>query len=248
MNPPLFHSTSAAESDDRDAVDYSDGHLHARPHALSAVPPPAAAGEHRLAVVGGAAATLYVPTSVARATSPLPLVVALHGAGAHAGQCISLLRSLAEAQRFLVLAPSSRATTWDLMADTVGPDVAALDDALAQVFARARVDAGRLVIGGFSDGASYAVSLGLANGDLFSTVVAFSPGFASPPSLAGRPKVFVSHGTKDAVLPIDSCSRRLVPRLRRAGYDIRYDEFDGEHEVPSAVAHAALAWALQSAH
>jgi phospholipase/carboxylesterase len=64
------------------------------------------------------------------------------------------------------------------------------------------VDAGRLAVEGFSDGASYALSIGLTNGDLLTHVVAFSPGFASPVAYTGKPPVFVSHGTHDEVLPI----------------------------------------------
>jgi predicted esterase len=40
---------------------------------------------------------------------------------------------------------------------------------------------------GFSDGASYALSLGLANGDLFTHVLGFSPGFMRVPRHVGRP-------------------------------------------------------------
>jgi len=46
------------------------------------------------------------------------------------------------------------------------------------------------------------------------------------------------------VLPIDQCSRRIVPMLRRAGYDVRYDEFEGGHTVPPAIASAAVDWLL----
>jgi predicted esterase len=84
------------------------------------------------------------------------------------------------------------------------------------------IDPARVAIGGFSDGASYALSLGLTNGDLFSHVLAFSPGFMAPAGQEGSPRIFVSHGTRDAVLPIDRCSRRIVPTLRRAGYDVAY--------------------------
>ena len=38
---------------------------------------------------------------------------------------------------------------------------------------------------GFSDGASYALSLGAANGDLFTHIAAFSPGFMRPPVSVG---------------------------------------------------------------
>ena len=51
-----------------------------------------------------------------------------------------------------------------------------------------------------------------------------------------------AHGTHDAVLPIDRCSRRLVPELRRAGYEVEYEEFDGPHTVPPAIARAAVRW------
>jgi phospholipase/carboxylesterase len=64
---------------------------------------------------------------------------------------------------------------------------------------------------GFSDGASYALSLGLTNGDLFRHVIAFSPGFMAPAARRGEPPVFVSHITRDGVLPIGVTSHRIVP-------------------------------------
>jgi predicted esterase len=54
--------------------------------------------------------------------------------------------------------------------------------------------------------------------------------------------MFVSHGVHDRVLPIDRCSRRLVPGLRRTGYEVTYEEFDGGHLVPADVASRAAAW------
>jgi predicted esterase len=99
-------------------------------------------------------------------------------------------------------------------------------------------------MGGFSDGATYALSLGLVNGDLFRALVAFSPGFvAEGEPFLGRPRVFVSHGTEDQVLPIDRTSRTIVPGLRARGYDVTYREFDGRHEVPIEIAREGLAWA-----
>nr|BFE78328.1 hypothetical protein GCM10020093_009290 [Planobispora longispora] len=123
-----------------------------------------------------------------------------------------------------------------------GPDVARLDAALEEVFARTAVAADHVAVAGFSDGASYALSLGVANGDLFRAVLAFSPGFMAPVVRHGRPRFFVSHGTGDRVLPIGSCSRRLVPLLRESGYPVTYQEFDGGHEVPPQVASAAVRW------
>jgi phospholipase/carboxylesterase len=117
-----------------------------------------------------------------------------------------------------------------------------LNRALEFVFARLAVDSARVAIGGFSDGASYGLSLGLANGELFPRVVACSPGFVIQASALGRPRVFVSHGTFDQILPIDQCSRVIVPRLRSMGYDVTFREFEGRHELPPAVASEALGW------
>ncbi|HEV7992385.1 MAG TPA: hypothetical protein VGP25_11215 [Gemmatimonadaceae bacterium] len=123
-----------------------------------------------------------------------------------------------------------------------GPDVTFIDSALAATFERCAIDPHRLAVGGFSDGASYALSIGLGNGDLFTHVLAFSPGFMAPAEQIGAPRCYVSHGTRDQVLPIDHCSRRLVPVLRDAGYDVRYREFDGPHTVPAELAREAVEW------
>ncbi len=115
---------------------------------------------------------------------------------------------------------SPREQTWDVIAGGYGPDVAYIDRALEQTFSRYNVDPTRIAIGGFSDGASYALSLGVTNGDLFTHVVAFSPGFMAPAGQHGSPMLFISHGTQDRVLPIEACSRKIVPRFKRAGlYD-----------------------------
>src|SRR5581483_5738120 len=116
-----------------------------------------------------------VPPSIGDA--PLPLLVFLHGATQTGAGMIRRIGPAADAAGVAVLAPDSRGTTWDAIRGEFGEDVTFLNHALERVFARLPVDPGRIAIGGFSDGASYGLSLGLANGDLFSRVVAFSPGF-----------------------------------------------------------------------
>ena len=152
-----------------------------------------------------------------------------------------MLRAPADEAGLILLSPASREYTWDLAVGRYGPNVAGIDRVMEQTFACYAVDPARVAIGGYSDGASYALSLGLANGDLFRRVLAFSPGFAAPPATMGRPALYVSHGTADEVLPIDRCSRRLVPRLQRAGYAVRYEEFEGGHVVPAGAVADALA-------
>jgi phospholipase/carboxylesterase len=186
---------------------------------------------------------LYVPAGY-RAENPAPLVLVLHGAGEDARDGLAQLRSQADEMGIVLLACSSRGPTWDLILNSghYGPDIAAIDLTLRDAFSRCGVDPARVGVGGYSDGASYALALGLANGDLFSHVLAFSPGFLAPSGQRGSPSVFVSHGTRDGWLPIDSCSRRIVPRLKRAGYKVRYREFEGGHVVPPEIAREAASW------
>ncbi len=178
---------------------------------------------------------VHVPPG-AGAQGPAPLVILLHGAGGTAESGLALLLAHADEAGLVLLAPQARASTWDVIRGGFGPDVASLDEQLEQLFAAVPVDPARLALGGFSDGASYALSLGLGNGDLFSHLVAFSPGFAAPAGLAGRPHVLVTHGVDDRVLPIDRCSRRLVPLLREQGLEVTYEEFAGGHVVPPELA------------
>jgi predicted esterase len=113
-----------------------------------------------------------------------------------------------------------------------GPDVRFIDQALAATFTSYAIDPEHVAIAGFSDGASYALSLGLSNGDVFSHVLAFSPGFMAPASVIDSPPVFITHGIRDEVLPIDPCSRRIVEQLRRIGFPVEYHEFPGGHTIP----------------
>ncbi|HJQ00467.1 MAG TPA: hypothetical protein VJ851_02600 [Jatrophihabitans sp.] len=187
----------------------------------------------------GPAAVLFVPSSLLPTN---PLLVFFHGAGGSAATSLPLVQSAAEQHGCLVLLPTSTGRTWDFIVDGWGPDVACIDAALAVVFDRFAVSGA--AFGGFSDGASYALSIGLANGDLARTLLAFSPGFAVPPDLLGRPRVWISHGTEDAVLPIDRCARPTARSLSQAGYDVNYQEFVGPHTVPPDTVDRAFRWWL----
>ncbi len=186
---------------------------------------------------------LYVPAGYG-AERPASLVLLLHGAGEDARDGLALLRGQADGAGLILLALSSRGPTWDLILGRgrYGRDVAAIDEALTQTFSSYAVDPDRVAVGGYSDGASYAISLGISNGDLFGHVLAFSPGFMAPAGRVSSPRFFVSHGTRDRWLPIDRTSRRLVPELEGAGYEVRYREFDGPHVVPPGIAQEAVDW------
>ena len=188
-------------------------------------------------------ALFYVPAS---APDPAPLVLYLHGATSNEQQGIRRLSALADEFGFLLLSPASQEGTWDAIRSGYGPDVRFIDQALSKVFAQRRVAPRKIAVCGFSDGASYALGLGISNGDLFRAVMAFSPGFV-PPGAAetGTPRIFISHGTRDQILPIDTSRRRLVPYLKQAGYSVKFEEFDGPHAVPPEIAREAIEWFLK---
>jgi predicted esterase len=200
-----------------------------------------ATGLRALIADTGREVLVYVPTGYAP-PRPAPLLVMLHGAGGSPSGGLRWVIALADSAGVIIVAPKSLGMTWDVVRGQYGPDVTRIDQALAEVLATYAVDTTRLAIGGFSDGATYALSVGITNGDLFTHVIAFSPGFMVPMAQRGEPQLFVSHGTKDRILSIDACSRQIVRRVRDAGYDVRYREFDGGHTVPAPIAREAMVW------
>jgi phospholipase/carboxylesterase len=193
-----------------------DGRLTSRPRLSTKS---SARGEQPVGLDPRRDGVLFVPSANA---DHVPLLLMLHGAG---GSGEGVLRAVRVG---------------------FGADVAFIDRALARAFETLPVDPARVAIGGFSDGATYALSLGLVNGDLFQRVVAFSPGFLVSGLRVGKPLVFISHGTSDQILPIDRTSLLILPGLRQRGYDVTFHEFDGGHEVPPAIAKEGVAWVAHS--
>jgi hypothetical protein len=129
-----------------------------------------------------------------------------------------------------VLAPSSVAATWDLVAGGLGRDVSLIDAALEEAFGRTAVS--RTALGGL-----------LRRG-----VVRAVPGSGERRPVRGGPRVLTrvrgaapSRGAApdlgdarngDRVLPVDRCGRRVVRRLTADGYAVTYEEVDGGHAIP----------------
>ena len=214
-----------------------DGRLTARPRQDVKT---TATGQTALGLDSNRDALLYVPKTTTQ--SSLPLLVMLHGATQSAEDMFWYLGNTPDEAGVAVLAPNSRGTSWDAIGGSFGIDVVHLNRALERVFATVAIDPARVAVGGFSDGASYALALGLINGDLFSSVVAFSPGFIVSGTPLGKPRIFISHGTHDRILPIDRCGRRIAAGLIARGYEVNFREFDGDHEIPNDIAREGLKW------
>lgn len=219
-----------------------DGRLTARPGVVGKA---FAEGQSALEISSGNRdGYVYVPATLP--TGPAPLVVLLHGAGGTALRIMARLSAIADSVGFVLLVPDSRGPTWDGIRGEYGPDIAYIDSALKVAFSRASIDPARVIVSGFSDGASYALGLGRINGDLFTRVVAFSPGFVTPGAPTGKPEVYITHGNADPILPYEDTSMRIVPALKRAGYAVTLKQFEGGHTVPPDLALEAFRWAVRT--
>lgn len=199
-------------------------------------------GFQRMRFGTGRTALLYVPSTYSSHIAT-PLAVLLHGAGRRSSDWSSpRFAGLFDNPPLIVIGPDSSGATWDILHDGYGPDVSLIDDALDLTFGMCNVDPTRLALGGFSDGASYALSLGITNGDLFTALMAFSPGFCRPAGKRGKPRIFVAHGKQDQVLAIDSTSRPIVRSLMKDGYDVEYEEFEGRHTITADEISRAIRW------
>jgi phospholipase/carboxylesterase len=185
---------------------------------------------------------LFVPESY-RPGRPTPLIVSLHGCCGEAVGGLGLVKDAAESAGAIVAAPEGTGGSWDVLSGGFGPDVEVVDAALIEVFASYSIDRERVAISGFSDGASYALSLGLTNGDLFTHVIAHSPGFMAPGDLEGRPEVFIAHGREDRTLPFSN-AEEIVADLESEGYRVVFRPFDAGHRRQPHIFAQAVRWFL----
>jgi phospholipase/carboxylesterase len=214
------------------------GRFSTRPHkAAKSVTP----GEHVLAQDGLRRAILFVPSTYDPKTAA-PFLLALHGATGSGESMLRGSRAAAEAHGVVVLSPSSRDYTWDAIRGGYGDDFAKVDRLMNDAFDQCAIDPARVAVCGFSDGATYALSVGLQNGDLFTHVIGHSAGFIIPGRKYGKPKVFLSHGRQDRILPIDQCGRPIAAQIKRDGYELRYEEFDGGHNASPDMREMAMKW------
>lgn len=202
-------------------------------------------GRHALGLFAERDAVLVVPPGVLP-RQPIPLMVLFHGGGGSADRILPMMEAHARSRGFLLLVPQSLFPTWDIVIAGHGPDRERLDAALAEVASRFLLDPTRLAFAGHSDGGSYALSLGLTNGHLATHLVISSAGFMSVLVQAGVPRIFMSHGRQDEQIPIGRSGRVHASRLREAGYDVTYVEYDGPHAYQPHIVRQAVEFFVPS--
>ena len=133
-------------------------------------------------------------------------------------------------------------------------EIAAAEPALAQItvtvedaIGRYGVEPGNVVIGGFSQGGMMSYLTGLPSPDVFGGVFALSSSLPDPDGLSRRlptertQPVFVSHGTTDAMIPVEQ-ARQASSVLEELGYSPRYREYEMVHQVTNEVIDDLRAW------
>ena len=205
---------------------------------------PCSPGEHAFRLQNGQAARMRVTPGGDGARA---LVVVLHGAGGTPASALDAFRGGWDEPGLVLIAPASKGQTWSILRSEQDLDLESVNLALAEAYERCTIDRRRLAVAGFSDGATYALTLGVSNGDLFPAVMALSPGGIVAGEQRGVPRFFVSHGTLDDVLPIARAGDAVVKKLRDAGYSVTYRRFRGGHEASPATSAAAVRWFLEGA-
>ena len=221
-------------------LDRSNGRFVARPGKATLDP---LSGLHPLRLGSPRDGLIYGPPTYNRNT-PVPLILLLHGGSQSADALMGPYLANAIVPDAVLLAPNSRGASWDAITGNYGVDIDFIDASLELAFSRFNIDPARIAVVGFSDGASYSMGIGRANGDLFSHVVVHSGGFLINTVPVGKPRVMVTHGTSDNVLLIDFAARKFVPELRVQGYDVTYVEFEGSHQVTTTLLRNAALWAV----
>ncbi len=181
-----------------------------------------------------------------------PLITVLHGAGRQDEQLSKVFRDEPERRQALFLIPRSALPTWDLITGSGRPDLDFLEYAYDLIYRRYPIDRDRQAILGYSDGASYALSLGLSNPELFSSVMGWAAGFKlvdvrELKPTDPRPRIYLEYGTHDPVFPFEQIALPMRADLERLGYEVEFRVDEGGKHWPSGTFHTeALDWLLGS--
>jgi predicted esterase len=210
---------------------------------------------------GAQRAALFTPDEIEPGRR-YPLLAVLHGAGRREELLMKAYRDEAERRQALFLVPRSYHVTWDLIvAATQGaaataadgspsarPDLDFLEYAYDLIFRRYPVDAARLGLVGYSDGASYALSVGLSNPQLFRAVMGWAAGFVAVETDAAgpgvpRPAVLVEYGTHDELFPFEQVAVPMREQLESYGCQVNFRiDQGGRHWPSSEFQEEALDW------
>ena len=122
--------------------------------------------------------------------------------------------------------------------------LAALDACLTGLPDVVRLDPGRVILGGFSQGGTVSLIHALTRPEVASATLVFSGFLADTPAVTGdllarsRPRIFWGHGTRDPNIPL-RLAERGRSRLLASGAEVAARDYDIGHWIdPAEVADA----------
>ncbi|HTO51846.1 MAG TPA: hypothetical protein VMR50_00555 [Myxococcota bacterium] len=186
---------------------------------------------------GGSRAVLLTPSEI-ETDKPYPLITVLHGAGRQDEMLVKAVRDEPDRRRAFFLVPRSVLPTWDLIASAERPDLDFLEYAYDLIYRRYPIDCERQALLGYSDGASYALSVGLSNPQHFRAIMAWAAGFIAlepgfDPNAARKPDLLLEYGTHDPIFPFEHVALPMRANLERAGYSVEWRVDQGGKHWPS---------------
>ena len=209
-------------------------------------------GNGRITMGDGLRAFLLVPQHLDPARA-YPLVIVLHGAGRQDELLFKGLQGEADRREALFLIPRSYQPTWDLIAGGNDADLRFLAYCMRWIYERYRIDPTRQSLLGYSDGASYALALGLSNPRLFSAVMAWAAGFLAIDANNlqpddPKPRVFLEYGDQDPLFPYQQVALPLREALEKIGYAVLFrTDVGGGHWPSPRFQPEALDWLFETA-
>lgn len=196
---------------------------------------------------GPHSAVLLTPDEI-DAQRSYPLVTVFHGAGRQDELLVKACRDEPKKRDALLLVPRSLAPTWDLIAGGGRRDLDFLEFAYDLIYRRFPIDPRRQALMGYSDGASYALSIGISNPGIFRAIMGWAAGFVAVDDRQIRdddpkPDILLEYGTHDPVFPFEQIALPMRESLERAGYrlEFRVDE-GGRHWPSGSFQSEALDW------
>jgi phospholipase/carboxylesterase len=196
---------------------------------------------------GESSAVLLTPETV-HPGRRYPLVTVLHGAGRQDGLLVRACQGDPEKRQALFLIPRSVHPTWDLIAGANRPDLDFLQHAYDLIYRRYPIDPARQALLGYSDGASYALAIGLSNPQVFCAVMGWAAGFLAIDDRRLRatdrkPAVLLEYGTHDELFPFERVALPMRATLEGMGYSVEFRVDQGGRHWPSGSFHGeALDW------
>jgi dipeptidyl aminopeptidase/acylaminoacyl peptidase len=173
---------------------------------------------------------IFVPPGV-DASKPMPLVVALHGAGgdenAFMDRYSGLYKKEAQARGYLAVAVNGRGP-YTGYRGTAERDVLDVTDLVQKVW---KVDPDRVYLMGHSMGGMGTVAIGFDHAERWAAVApiaGYGQGEGPAAQLAKAPKlpVFIAQGEKDALVPVEG-ARAFEQAAKTGGRDVVYIEKPG---------------------